>query len=139
MVVIEVTNFLFASVLVFFNSSMFQSIHKNKKLSSKDEDLFLEKTLLSSICFSYYLLLCLVMVLEIIKNTRSAIIYQIQEYLYNVYILSIYIINFFTSLELFFTYKSPIHYFLIIFHKKSRKIYEIILILVCALFLALNI
>ena len=139
MVVIEVTNFIFASALVFFNSSMFQAIHKNKKLRSKDEDLFLEKTLLTSICFSYYLLLCLVMVLEIIKNTRSAIIYQIQEYLYNVYILSIYIINFFTSLELFFTYKSPIHYFLLIFHKKSRKIYEIILILVCALFLALNI
>jgi len=36
------------------------------------------------------------------------------------------------------TYKNPIHYYLIIFNKKSRKIYEIILLIIVVLFLGLN-
>ena len=58
MVVIEATNFLLASVLVFFNYSMFQALHKYKKIRSKEEDLFLEKTLVTTICFASYLFLC---------------------------------------------------------------------------------
>ena len=43
------------------------------------------------------------------------------------------------SLELFFTYKNPIHYYLIIFNKKSRKIYEIIILAFIVIFLVINI
>ncbi len=139
MVVIETINFLLASVLAFFNYSMFQALHKYKKIRSKEEDLFLEKTLVTTICFGSYLFLCLIMVLDICPNKRIAIPYQVQEYIYNVYIIALYIINFYINLEMFFTYKNPIHYYLIIFNKKSRKIYELLLILVCVIFLALNI
>ena len=139
MVVIETINFLLSSVLAFFNYSMFQALHKYKKIRSKEEDLFLEKTLVTTICFGSYLFLCLIMVLDICPNKRIAIPYQVQEYIYNVYIIALYIINFYINLEMFFTYKNPIHYYLIIFNKKSRKIYELVLILVCVIFLALNI
>ena len=138
MVVVEAINFLFSLVLVSINFSLFHAMSKYKKLRSKEENLFLEKTLFTAICFSYFLLLSVFMILGVLKNDRSAILYQIQEYLFNIYILSIYIINCFISFEMYCTYKNPIHYYLIIFNKKSRKIYEIILLIIVVLFLGLN-
>ena len=138
MVVVEAINFLFSLVLVSLNFSMFQALSKYKKLRSKEENLFLEKTLFTAICFSYFLLLSVFMILGVCKNDRSVILYQIQEYIFNTYILSIYIINCFISFEMYCTYKNPIHYYLIIFNKKSRKIYEIILLIIVVLFLGLN-
>jgi len=139
MVVVEAINFIFSIVLVFCNFSMFHALNKYKKLRSKEENLFLEKTLFTAICFTYFLLLSVFMILGVVSNDRSGIIYQIQEYLFNTYILSIYIINFFISFEMYCTYKNPIHYYLIIFNKKSRKVYEIILLIIIILFLGLNI
>ena len=139
MVVVEVINSILACVLIFLNVCMFHALQKYKKLRSKEEDLFLLKTLFTVICFSYYLLLCIFILLDICGNDRSTIFYQIQEYLYNVYITAIYLVNLFMSLEMFFTYKNPIHYYLIIFNKKSRKIYEIILISLSLIVLLLNI
>ena len=139
MVVVEVINFIFSSFLIFFNFSMFYALKKFKELRSKEENLFLEKTLFTCICFTYYIFLSIFIVLEILENDRDFIIYKIQEYLFNIYILSIYLINLFMSLELFFTYKNPIHYYLIIFNKKSRKIYEIIILAFIVIFLVINI
>ena len=139
MVIIEVINFLFSLILVFLNFSMFHALSKYKKLRSKEENLFLEKTLSTVICFSYFLFLSVFMILGVISNDRSGILYQIQEYIFNTYIISIYIINFFIVYEMYCTYKNPIHYYLIIFNKKSRKIYEIILLIIVILFLGLNI
>ena len=134
MIINEVINFLFSLVLVFLNFSMFHALSKYKKLRSKEENLFLEKTLSTVICFSYFLFLSVFMILGVISNDRSGILYQIQEYLFNTYIISIYIINFFIVYEMYCTYKNPIHYYLIIFNKKSRKIYEIILLIIVVLF-----
>ena len=139
MVVVEVINFLLASVIIFINFSMFHSLQKYKKIRSKEENLFLEKALFNVLCFTYYMFLCLILVLEISDNDRSSIIYQIQEYIFNVYIVVIYLINLFTSLEMFFTYQSPIHYYLIILNKKSRKIYEIMFIIFSLVVLSINI
>ena len=106
---------------------MFHSLRKNKKLRSKEEDLFLEKAFLNGICFIYYFCLTLAIIFGLCDNSRNDIFYQIQEYIFNAYIIIIYFINFFISLEIYFTYKNPFHYFLIIFEQKSMKIYEFIL------------
>ena len=124
---IETLNLIIASILIFINFSMFHSLRKNKKLRSKEEDLFLEKAFLTGICFIYYFCLTLAIIFGLCDNSRNDIFYQIQEYIFNAYIIIIYFINFFISLEIYFTYKNPFHYFLIIFEQKSMKIYEFIL------------
>ena len=43
------------------------------------------------------------------------------------------------SFEMFFTYKNPIYYYLIIFNKKSRKIYEFIIIIFSLLIIVLKV
>ena len=139
MAVIEVINFIFSTLLIFFNFSMFYALKNFKDIRSKEENLFLEKTLSTCICLTYYIFLSLFMVLEICPNDRSNIFYKIQEYIFNTHILIIYLINLFMTLEMFFTYKNPIHYYLIIFNKKSRKIYEIIIIVLIAGFLVIDI
>ena len=139
MAVIEVINFIFSTFLIFFNFAMFHALKKFKDIRSKEENLFLEKTISTCICFTYYIFLSLFIVLEICPNNRTNIFYKIQEHIFNIYILIIYFINLFMSLEMFFTYKNPIHYYLIIFNKKSRKIYEIIILIFIVSSLAINI
>ena len=137
--VINFINFIISSVIVFLNYLMFSSLYNYKKIRSKEENLFLEKKLFNAICFTYYMILYIFIALDICSNSRNSILYQIQEYLYNIYIVAIYLINLFMSIEMFFTYKNPIYYYLIIFNKKSRKIYEFIIIIFSLLIIVLKV
>lgn len=135
---IETLNLIIASILIFINFAMLHSLRKNKKLRCKEENLFLEKTFLTGVCFIYYFCLTLAIIFGLCINNRKDIFYQIQEYIFNAYIVIIYFINFYISLEMYVTYKNPFHYFLIIFDQKSLKIYEFLLFLITICILALN-
>ena len=139
MAIVEVINFIFASFIVFFHFSMFHAIQKYKNIRSKEEYLFLGKTLFTVICFTFYIFLCIFLVLEICPNDRSNYFYQGQEYIFNIYLILIYSINLFMSLEMYFTYQNPIHFYLIIFNKKTNKIYNIFLLVLSLCTLIVNI
>ena len=127
---IEIVNFFIGLFLSIINFIMFHALLSRKKFRSKEENLFLEKTFFTGILFLYHICLSFAMAIELCENDRNKNkYYQIQEYFFNVYIVIVYLFNFFMSLEMIFTYKNPIHYFLIIFNQKSRKIYEIIILL----------
>ena len=98
---VEVINLIFSFVIVFVNFIMFKSLNTYKKIRSKEDNLFLQKTLFNSICFTYYMILFLIIVLVELPNDRNTIMYQIQEYLYNIYIVAIYLINLFMSFDIF--------------------------------------
>ena len=119
---IEIVNLFLSIILIFFHFSFFYSLIKYKKIRTKEDNLFLYKALSTVICFSCYIILFIALVLSFIENDRDGILYKIQEYIFNGYILVIYTTNFFSSIEMYYTYKTPIHYFSIIFRKKSRKI-----------------
>ena len=136
---VEIINFIVSIVLIFLNFSMFYSLITHKKIRNKEENLFLYKTLCTVICFSFYIILFISIVFEFCENDRENILYKIQEYLFNIYIIIIYAINLFSSIEIYYIYKHPIHYFMLIFGKKSRKIYEFIIILLAILLIILDI
>ena len=135
---IETLNLIISSILIFLNISMLHSLRKNKKLRCKEENLFLEKTFMTGICFIYYFFLTLAIIFGLCENNRNDIFYQIEEYIFNIYIVIIYFINFYISLEMYFTYKNPFHYFLIIFDQKSMKIYEFLLFIITICITAFN-
>ena len=122
----EIINSIVSLVIVFINISMFRALYKHKKIRSKEENLFLEKTFFNIICFIYCIFLSLSLIYGFFD--RDKIVFKIQIYIFNVYIILLYLVNFFISLELYFTYKTPFYFFLIIFNQKSRKIYEFILL-----------
>ena len=135
---IETLNLIIASILMFLNFSMLHSLRKNKKLRCKEEILFIEKTFLTGICFIYYFCLTLAIIFGLCDNSRNDIFYQIQEYIFNAYIVIIYLINFYISLEMYVTYKNPFHYFLTIFNQKTMKIYEFLLFVITICITAFN-
>ena len=136
---IEIVNLFLSIILIFFHFSFFYSLIKYKKIRTKEDNLFLYKALSTVICFSCYIILFIALVLSFIENDRDGILYKIQEYIFNGYILVIYTTNFFSSIEMYYTYKTPIHYFSIIFRKKSRKIYDLIILILIAGFTVLDI
>ena len=135
---IDFINLILSIILIFFNASMFYTLLKYKQIRNKEETLFLYKTLATVICFSFYFILFLAFFVDSNANNREFILYKIQEYLFNAYIIIVYAINLFSSIEMYYTYKKPMHYFLIIFGKKNRTIYEIIIILLSLGLIAFN-
>ena len=125
---IEIINFFLSILLIFFHLSLFIAIKKYKKIRTKEDDLFLYKTISTVICFSFYIILFLSLIFTFVENDREGILYKIQEYIFNAYIIVVYATNLFSSIEMYYTYKTSIHYFCIIFGKKSRKIYDISII-----------
>jgi hypothetical protein len=118
---------------------MFYAIRANKAIRNKEDNLFLYKTLSTSIFLFFYVVLYIAIIFKLCENIRENIFYKCHEYLFNIYILFIYAINLFSSFEMYFNYKNPIHYFLIIFDKKSPKIYEILIIILVSGFIVLDI
>ena len=125
--IIEIINLVISILLFIINASMFHALKKYKKNRSKEEYLFLEKTFFTLIVFIHYIVLSFFIIFELFENDRNKIYYQIEEYLFNVYIVLLYLINLFMSLEIYYTYTNPFYYYLIILNQKSRKIYELIL------------
>ena len=139
MLYIELICFIFSIILIFLNFSMFYAIRANKAIRNKEDNLFLYKTLSTSIFLFFYVVLYIAIIFKLCENIRENIFYKCHEYLFNIYILFIYAINLFSSFEMYFNYKNPIHYFLIIFDKKSPKIYEILIIILVSGFIVLDI
>ena len=95
---IEIVNLFLSIILIFFHFSFFYSLIKYKKIRTKEDNLFLYKALSTVICFSCYLILVIALILSFIENDRDGILYKIQEYIFNGYILVIYTTNFFSSI-----------------------------------------
>ena len=135
---ISLFNFIFSLLLFIVNFSVFYELIRMKKIRSKEENLYVEKTFLTSICFFYFICLTVFIVMEFCENNRNNTLFQIQEYIFNVYIVIVYLLNLFISLEMYYTYKNPIYYFLSIFNQNSRKIYQIIIIFFIISIIAFN-
>ena len=58
--IIDFLNFIVSIIMIFFTISIFHPINKYKKLKSKEEQLFLEKTLLTTIIFASVLLVYII-------------------------------------------------------------------------------
>ena len=129
--IIEYVNFFLGLFLCVINFIMFHALISRKKLRSKEENLFLEKSFFTGIFFLYHICIAFAIGIELCENDRDKnIYYRIQEYIFNVYIVIIYLINLFITLEMFYTYKNPIYYFHYIFNQKTRKSYEMIIIII---------
>ena len=109
MLVLEIINFVFGFFSIFITITIFHPINRYKKLKSKEEQLFVQKTLITTLFFISILIINLLFILKNINDTE--IFYLIEVFFFNIYILLIVLYNFFLSLELYYTYSNPVHYF----------------------------
>ena len=101
----------FLSIIIFF------PINKVKKLKTKEDELFLQKTIMTLIFFFMDIIIGVLKVVKVIGN--SNIISKIGTFIFNIYIMTIIFYNFFLCIELSFTFSNPVHFFNRIFKQKK--------------------
>ena len=126
MILLDFLNFVISILLVFITIVIYSPTNKYKLVKSKEEQLFLQKTLVTTIFFSLILLVNVIFILQIGGNT---FFYYIELFSFNTYIVVIALYNLFLSIELYWTYSNPIHYFNRLFRQK-RYNYKIELFII---------
>ena len=139
--IVEIITFVFIVFILFLTISIIHALKNHKQIKSKEEFLFFEKNIFTASCSLIYCILCAFTALEITINDSNGKSYiaQAAEYSFNVYIILLYSVNLFISIELYCSYKSPIHYYLTIFKQKTRIIYQICFVVLSILVLVYNI
>jgi len=108
----------------FLTLIIFIPINKYKTLKTKEDQLFLQKSLITTI---FFLLEIIVGILKLLISNLGFLI-TMQAFIYNIYISTIIFYNFFLCLEIYRTYTNPVHLFNRLFkQKKNNYIPEIII------------
>ena len=107
-IILTFIDFVFGIILIFFTIIIFSPINKFKKFKVKEEQLFLQKTLITTIFFSLFILLNLI---GLFSEDLKKYFYIIGTFMFNVYIVLLLLYNLMMTLEMYRTYKNPAHYF----------------------------
>ena len=135
MFILEFTNFIIGLFLVFITIVIFHPINKYKKTKTKEDQLFLQKTLLTTI---FFFLILIISILLIIKNTdESKMLFLIEVFTFNIYIIIIVLYNFFLSLELYYTYTNPVHFFNKLLKQSKYNYSQEIFIMIIAILISI--
>ena len=124
MILIQFPMLFFEIIPFYITLMLYLPINKYKKLKTKEDQLFLQKSIITAI---FFLIEIIVGFLKILILGLS-ILTIIQAFIYNIYIMAIIFYNFFLSLEIYRTYTNPVHLFNCLFkQKKNNYIPEIII------------
>lgn len=130
-------NFIISLILIFFTIVIFRPINKYKHLKTKEDQLFLQKVLLSTIFFVIILVITILFMLNI---TESSNLFKLELCLFNCYIMAITLYNTFMAYELYSTFINPAHYFETLFkQKKYNYIPEFIILIISLIVFVLDI
>ena len=137
MAILDFFNFIIGLLLLILTIIIFNPINKRKKLKIKEDQLFLQKTLLTAIFFGFIILIS---ILFIFQAYDSKILYLLELFFFNFYIIAIVLYNFFLSYELYSTYINPVHFFNRLFkQKKYNYVPEFIIFFISFFVLAIDI
>ena len=116
---------LFFEIIPFFVTLiLFLPINKYKKLKTKEDQLFLQKSIITTI---FFLIEIIVGILKLVISNLP-ILTIIQAFIYNIYINAIIFYNFFLCIEIYRTYTNPVHLFNRLFkQRKNNYVPEIII------------
>ena len=133
-IILTFIDFVFGIILIFFTIIIFSPINKFKKFKVKEEQLFLQKTLITTIFFSLFILLNLI---GLFSKDLKKYFYIIGTFMFNVYIVLLLLYNLMMTLEMYRTYKNPAHYFNRLFRQyKYNYLPEFIIIIIGVISLA---
>ena len=133
-ILLDLFNFIVGMAMAFFTIVIFHPINRFKKLKTKEDQLFLQKTLLTTIFFLSVLLIYILIIFNISKK-----IFMIPFLFFNFYIIAIVLYNFFLAIELYSTFSNPVHYFNRLFKQQQYNYMpELIIFISCFLILIID-
>ena len=131
MIMLDIFNCIIEIVLIFLTIAIFHPINRYKKLKTKEEQLFVQKILISILFFTFILIINIMIILTIVSDNE--ILYKIELFSFNIYIIIISFYNLFISLELFSTYTNPVYFFNRLLKQQRYNYIKELIILIIAI------
>ena len=136
MFAIELIILIFEILPLFFSIIIFFPINKKKQLKTKEDELFLQKNIITLITFSIDIIIGALKMIKLIEDGKN-VICKIGIFIFNIYIILMVFYNFFLCLELYYTYSNPIHLFNRLFkQKRYNYIPEFLIIIILVITIA---
>ena len=130
-------DFLLSIICIFFTIIIFHPINKYKRFKVKEEQLFVQKTLITTIYFSLFLLLNII---SFFSDDLKKYLYIVNKFVFNLFVMLILLYNLMMTIEMYRTYINPVHYFNRLFRQnKFNYIPEFLIILICLISLGIDI
>ena len=121
---------LFGIVIIFVTLIIFIPFNKYKKLKVKEDQLFLQKTLITNIFFCLFILFNII---GFFSKDIKKYIYIASNYLFNIFVIVILLYNLMMSLEIYNTFKNPVHYFNRLFKQNKYNYVQEFIIIICSI------
>ena len=135
-ILLSLLDFLFGIILIFFTIIIFHPINKLKRYKVKEDQLFLQKTLITTIFFCLFLLLNL---LSYFSDDLKKYTYIASNFVFNAFVMILIIYNLLVSIELYYTFNNPAHYFNRLFRQyKHNYLQELFIIIVTIVTIGLD-
>ena len=127
-IILTFIDLVFGLAIIFFTIIIFSPINKFKKYKVKEEQLFLQKTLITTIFFCLFILFNLI---ALFAEEYKKYIYIASNFIFNAYLMLILLYNFMMTIETYNTYKNPVHYFNRLFRQyKHNYLQEFFIIII---------
>ena len=121
---------LFGIVIIFVTLIIFIPFNKYKKLKVKEDQLFLQKTLITNIFFCLFILFNII---GFFSKDIKKYIYIASNYLFNIFVIVILLYNLMMSLEIYNTFKNPVHYLNRLFKQNKYNYVQEFIIIICSI------
>ena len=135
-ILLALLDFLFGIILIFFTIIIFHPINKLKRYKVKEDQLFLQKTLITTLFFCLFLLLN---ILSYFSDDLKKYTYIANNFVFNAFVMILIIYNLLISIELYYTFNNPVHYFNRLFRQyKHNYLQELFIIIVTIVTIGLD-
>ena len=136
-IILTLLDFAFSILIIFFTIALFHPINRFKRFKVKEEQLFLQKTLITTFFFGIFLLLNMI---SLFSDNLKQFSYLVINFLFNAFIILIIVYNLLMTIELYRTYINPVHYFNRLYHQKRFNYFpELTIFLICAITIGVDI
>ena len=123
-------DFVLSIFLIFLTIVMFHPINKYKRFKVKEDQLFLQKILITTLFFCFFLLFN---ILSFFDEEIKKHVYLASNFFFNTFFVLILLYNLMMTIEIYRTYVNPVHYFNRLFRQKQYNYIPELIILIIAI------
>ena len=123
-------DFVLSIFLIFLTIVIFHPINKYKRFKVKEDQLFLQKTLITTLFFCFFLLFN---ILSFFDEEIKKHVYLASNFFFNTFFVLILLYNLMMTIEIYRTYVNPVHYFNRLFRQKQYNYIPELIILIIAI------
>ena len=123
-------DFVLSIFLIFLTIVIFHPINKYKRFKAKEDQLFLQKILITTLFFCFFLLFN---ILSFFDEEIKKHVYLASNFFFNTFFVLILLYNLMMTIEIYRTYVNPVHYFNRLFRQKQYNYIPELIILIIAI------